>query len=96
MITEFASSSIGGDKNAWIRSMFENIGKYRNLKIAVWFSSADYDDNGQVARPYWLDETPETLETFRNGLAGRYRAEDSVSEENDGESEPSDNPDSDE
>lgn len=71
IITEFASSSIGGDKAAWIDNMFAHIGDYPNIKIAVWFSSADYD--GDIpARPYWLDETPETLEAFRRGLA-EYR-----------------------
>ena len=70
MITEFSSSSVGGDKPAWIRSMFSNIGKYNNIKIAVWFSFADYDENGNVARPYWLDENPDTLMAFRHGLTG--------------------------
>lgn len=70
MITEFSTSSVGGDKPAWIRSMFDNIGKYRNIKIAVWFSSADYDEYGNVARPYWMDETYDTLMAFRKGLSG--------------------------
>lgn len=68
IITEFASSSIGGDKVAWIDNMFAHIGDYPNIKIAVWFSYADFD--GEIpARPYWLDETPETLEAFRRGFA---------------------------
>ena len=37
-------------------------------------SYADFDTRpgreGTAARPYWLDETPETLEAFRRGLAG--------------------------
>lgn len=69
IITEFASSSVGGDKAAWIKQMFRSIGNYPNIKIAVWFSSADYDSQGNVARPYWLDETPETVSAFREGLA---------------------------
>ncbi len=68
MITEFASSSVGGDKAAWIDHMFAHIGDYPNIKIAVWFSYADFDGD-TPARPYWLDETPETLEAFRRGLA---------------------------
>ena len=52
--------------------MFNTIDKYENLKIAVWFDYADYDyrEKGltKVARPYWLDETPETLEAFKLGL----------------------------
>ena len=69
IITEFASSSYGGDKAAWIDEMFAHIGDYPNIRIAVWFSAADYD--GEIAaRPYWLDETPETLAAFRRGLHG--------------------------
>ena len=72
IITEFSSSSIGGDKVKWIDNMFKHIQKSPNLKIAVWFSYADYDYRpeymGRVSRPYWLDETPETLEAFRRGL----------------------------
>lgn len=68
IITEFASSSVGGDKVAWIENMFAHIGNYPNIKIAVWFSYADYDVDGTVARPYWLDETPDTTEAFRLGL----------------------------
>lgn len=70
MITEFASSSYGGNKVSWINSMFRNIGKYKNIKIAVWFSEADYTEKGVASRPYWLDETPATLNAFRKGLAG--------------------------
>lgn len=67
IITEFASSSYGGDKAAWIDEMFAHIGDYPNIKLAVWFSAADYD--GDIpARPYWLDETPETLAAFKRGL----------------------------
>ena len=67
IITEFASSSYGGDKAAWIDEMFAHIGDYPNIKLAVWFSAADYDGE-TPARPYWLDETPETLAAFKRGL----------------------------
>ncbi len=69
IITEFASSSIGGDKVAWIENMFAHIRDYPNLKIAVWFSYADFDGD-TPARPYWLDETEGSLAAFRTGLAG--------------------------
>jgi len=69
IITEFASSSIGGDKVRWIRNMFNEIGKYPNIKIAVWFNFADYDpDNGNEARPYWIDKPQGALEQFKIGL----------------------------
>ena len=74
IITEFASSGVGGDKVAWIEDMFAHIDDYPNIRIAVWFSHADFDDaNGGVpARTYWLDETPETLEAFRQGLKRQF------------------------
>ncbi len=72
LITEFSSSSVGGDKAQWIRDMFACIDKYKNLKIAVWFDYADYDyrEEGlsKIARPYFLAETPETLQAFKEGL----------------------------
>ncbi len=73
MITEFSSSSIGGDKPQWIRNMFDVIHKYENIKIAVWFDCVDYDfsypeSQNVVARPYLLNETPECAKAFREGL----------------------------
>ncbi len=68
IITEFASSSIGGNKVKWIDNMFKYIDDYKNIKIAVWFSSADYDENGEVARAYWLNESYDTLWAFKRGL----------------------------
>jgi mannan endo-1,4-beta-mannosidase len=67
MITEFASSSIGGDKVKWIDGMFRSLPKYANIKAAVWFSFADYDGK-TPARTYWLDENDETLAAFKRGL----------------------------
>lgn len=72
IITEFASSSVGGDKVLWIEDMFESLKDYPHIKMAFWFNTADYDDRpekeGAVARPYWFDETPETTEAFKKGL----------------------------
>lgn len=73
MITEFACSSIGGDKEQWIREMFDNIHKYNNIKAALWWSYADFDyskgkENAVAARRYWLDEKQEYLKAFRDGL----------------------------
>ena len=74
IITEFSSSSFGGDKARWITEMFADLKTFPNIKAAVWFHYADFDTRpgreGTAARPYWLDETPETLEAFRRGLAG--------------------------
>jgi mannan endo-1,4-beta-mannosidase len=72
IITEFACSSVGGDKKAWIEEMFNTISKYTNIKIAVWWSYYDPDPReatyGTPARRYWLDEKPEYLEAFKKGL----------------------------
>lgn len=77
IITEFSTSSYGGDKVKWIENMFKNIHKYPNIKAAVWFSFADYDyrpeNKGIAARPYWLDETSETLEAFKKGRHETYK-----------------------
>ena len=72
IITEFASSSIGGDKVLWIEDMFEKLNKYPNIKMAFWFNSVDMDIRlgkpGIVARPYKLDETEETTKAFSKGI----------------------------
>ncbi len=72
IITEFASSSVGGDKVQWINEMFDGLDDYKNIKMAFWFNSADLDPRekmqGTVARPYWLNETPETAKAFSDGL----------------------------
>ena len=74
IITEYASSSYGGDKPAWIREMFESFENYPNIKVAVWFDAADYDyrpgKEGIAGRPYWLAETEETLAAYREGMQG--------------------------
>ena len=77
IITEFSSSSHGGDKAKWIDAMFQNIKKYPQIKVAVWFSAPDYDPRpgyeGKIGRPYMLDETPATLEAFKRGIHARSK-----------------------
>ena len=68
MITEFASSSVGGNKANWIKNMFNHIGKYKNIKVAIWWDGADWDEHGNVARPYYIDETRDLLDIFREYL----------------------------
>ncbi|MBQ2896996.1 MAG: hypothetical protein IJE46_01550 [Clostridia bacterium] len=72
IITEFASSSVGGDKEKWIFDMFKSIKQYPNIKMALWWSSRDYDfrdESGtKIARPYFLDETEGTLNAFKEGM----------------------------
>lgn len=73
IITEFASSSVGGNKVLWIEDMFERIQDYPNIRMAFWFNSADYDlaygKDAVPARPYWLNETEKTLQAFKKGLS---------------------------
>lgn len=76
IVTEFASSSYGGNKVAWMEEMFTHIGDYENIKAAVWFNWGDRDyregKEDIIARPYYLDETPETLDMFRRGVNGEF------------------------
>jgi mannan endo-1,4-beta-mannosidase len=73
MITEFASSSIGGSKEQWIRNMFAHIEKYENIKVAVWWDGCDRDAEGNVARPYFIDETPGIIQVFKEFLNKKPR-----------------------
>ena len=68
MITEFACASMGGDKNQWVINMFNSIHKYDRIKIAVWWDGCDWDANGNIARSYFIDETPTLMDTFRKYL----------------------------
>lgn len=77
IITEFGSSSVGGDKVQWINDMFKNLKNYPHIKMAFWFNASDYDERpekkGIVARPYPLDETIETTAAFAKGLQDSKR-----------------------
>ncbi len=65
MITEFSSSSVGGDKEQWVQSMFEHIQNYKELKVAIWWSNCDLDSLGNISRPYFIDETDQLVEIFK-------------------------------
>ncbi len=69
MITEFSSSSVGGDKEAWVGSMFQHIKQYDRIKVAIWWDGCDWDEEGNIARSYFIDETDELVQVFRKGLA---------------------------
>ncbi|MGN0710584.1 MAG: glycoside hydrolase family 26 protein [Anaerovoracaceae bacterium] len=72
MITEFASASMGGDKNQWVIDMFNTIEKYDRIKVAVWWDGCDWDAYGNVARSYFMDETPTLMNTFKKYLKGPW------------------------
>ena len=73
MITEFASASLGGDKEKWVIDMFEHIKKYDRIKVAIWWDGCDWDAEGNVSRSYFMGETPELLEIFKRNLKGDWR-----------------------
>lgn len=75
MITEFGCSGIGGDKAAWIQNMFTVLPKYPAIKVAIWWNGCDWAVPGEVpARPYWLNETEQTLQSFKQGWAAQTAA----------------------
>ncbi|WNR42056.1 glycoside hydrolase family 26 protein [Paenibacillus roseipurpureus] len=67
MITEFASSSIGGDKEAWIRDMFRVIPQYPKIRAAIWWNGIDWDGD-TPARIYTLDDDKAMMDTLRQGF----------------------------
>lgn len=69
MITEFSSSSVGGDKVAWVENMFQHMKKYDKIKVAIWWDGCDWDAEGNVARPYFIDETDKLIGVFKKNLA---------------------------
>lgn len=69
MITEFSSSSVGGSKESWVANMFRCISKYDKIRVAVWWDGCDWDSEGNIARPYFIDETEGLIRLFREHLA---------------------------
>ncbi len=68
ILGEFASSSYGGNKTAWIQTMFKDIHKYPRIKVAVWWNGVDFDSQQNSARIYLLKETKDTTDAFMQGL----------------------------
>lgn len=67
MITEFACSRYGGDKEAWVEDMFRTLPNYGAIKVAIWWNGCDFDGN-VPARPYYINDSPALLEIFRKNL----------------------------
>ena len=67
MITEFACSNAGGDKEDWVKDMFRSIGKYDKIKVAVWWDGIDLDENGEIARSYRLEDE-DVVKVFKRNL----------------------------
>ena len=72
MITEFASSSVSLSKEQWVANMFSCIDNYPNIKVAIWWDGRDLDSQGNIARPYFIDETDELVTIFKENL-GNYK-----------------------
>jgi hypothetical protein len=68
MIGEFGSNSIGGDKVAWVDTMFREIPQFNRIKVTIWWSGVDWDQAGRPARIYLLDENTATEAAFQRGL----------------------------
>jgi hypothetical protein len=68
LITEFSSSSVGGDKEAWIQDMFTSLKDFPDLQGLIWWNYADFDPKGRIARPYYIDESPEVINAFKAGF----------------------------
>ena len=79
MITEFSCSSTGGDKAAWIEDMFSAIQEHPRLKAAIWWDGCDRDSEGNIARSYFIDDSPEVLQVFKDHLGGTQSEEDTTS-----------------
>ena len=79
MITEFSCSSTGGDKAAWIEDMFSAIQEHPRLKAAIWWDGCDRDSEGNIARSYFIDDSPKVLQVFKDHLAGTQSEEDTTS-----------------
>ena len=71
IITEFGSNSHGGDKTQWIQAMFYHMPRFENIRVAIWWNGIDWDAAGNPGRIYKLDEAPEYVAAFREGLS-RY------------------------
>ncbi len=69
MITEFSSARAGGSKEEWTRTMLSSIEKYDNIKLAIWWHGADYTPDGEIARSYFIDDSEEMVEIFREYFA---------------------------
>ncbi|MGE5328418.1 MAG: glycoside hydrolase family 26 protein [Deltaproteobacteria bacterium] len=68
IIGEFACSSIGGNKIKWVNNMFDKIGNYPRIKVAIWWNGIDYDINKKPARIYRIDDPKELLDVFKERL----------------------------
>ena len=59
----------------WIANMFQELPNYPAIKVAIWWNGCDWAVPGEVqARPYWVNETEQTLDSFKQGWAAQTAA----------------------
>ncbi len=71
MITEFSCARVGGDKEKWTRKMLKDIEEFPNIKLAVWWNGADFTADGKIARAYYINDSAEMYEIFKNYFKDR-------------------------
>lgn len=66
-ITEFSCAVRGGDKLSWINTMFEEIQKYKKIKVAIWWDGCDMSatEKDVVSRDYRIDSPVECMDAFK-------------------------------
>lgn len=70
-ITEFGSSTIGGDRIAWLDDMMAKINRY-GFKVAIYWNGTDWDANGNPARIYKITDDNEAMRHFRDYMKKDY------------------------
>ena len=71
MITEFACARAGGNKEEWTKRMLSEIEYFDRIKLAVWWNNADFDSYGNVARAYYINDSNEMVEIFKNYFSNK-------------------------
>lgn len=66
VITEFSCARKGGNKEEWTRKMLSEIEKFPNIKLAVWWNGADFTAEGKLARSYYINDSEEMYNVFRD------------------------------
>ena len=72
MITEFSCASAGGNKALWHKDMFNKIGNYDRIKLAILWNGQDYDltkAEKTVSRNYRIDLEEDVINAIRSGLS---------------------------
>ena len=66
MITEFSCARKGGNKEEWTKKMLSEIGRFPNIKFALWWNGADFTADGKLARAYYINDSEEMYDVFRD------------------------------